>query len=342
MAPPLVIPVFIPHMGCPHQCAFCNQTTLTAARHHTLPSPAEIRAAVDQYLPYKGNRPRVELAFYGGNFLGLTPAQIQTLLDTVTPYIQDNTIQGIRFSTRPDTITHQTLDLIQDHPVCLIELGVQSMSDTVLAAARRGHTASQTHEAMARIQQRKIPLGVQVMVGLPDDTPEQMIRTAETLAQYKPDTARIYPLLVLSGSPLALAKDFQPIPLDQAVEVTKRIHQIFTQAGTQVIRMGLQASDLMDDEFKVLSGPWHPAFGHLVFSALTLDEIKAQLTALTPAPGDTVTITFHPSMESRVRGQKNQNINNLNNRHPNISFQLIPSDLLSRTKIKISIKKSTI
>ena len=337
MAPPLVIPVFIPHMGCPHQCAFCNQTTLTAARHHTLPSPAEIRAAVDQYLPYKGNRPRVELAFYGGNFLGLTPAQIQTLLDTVTPYIQDNTIQGIRFSTRPDTITHQTLDLIQDHPVCLIELGVQSMSDPVLTAARRGHTAAQTHEAMARIQERNIPLGVQVMVGLPDDTPEQMIRTAETLAQYKPDTARIYPLLVLSGSPLALAKDFQPIPLDQAVEVTKRIHQIFTQAGTQVIRMGLQASDLMDDEFKVLSGPWHPAFGHLVFSALTLDEIKTQIAQLKPIPGDTLTITFHPSMESRVRGQKNQNLNALQGSYPECTFQPTPDKTQPKNQITVTI-----
>ncbi|MCG8565520.1 MAG: radical SAM protein, partial [Desulfobacterales bacterium] len=319
MAPPLVIPIFIPHVGCPHQCAFCNQATLTDTRGHGLPSPRDIQGEIQTFLQYQGRRNRVELAFYGGNFLGLSPDQIRSLLESARPFIQSGKIHGIRFSTRPDTIHPHTLDLIRDYPICLIELGIQSMDDTVLETARRGHTAKESRRAMDLIRKENIPLGVQVMVGLPGDSRERMIQTARALVQYQPETARIYPLLVLSGSPLALSfknKEYAPLGLDEAVSITKALYQIFTRAGTRVIRMGLQASDLMEDEFKVKAGPWHPAFGHLVFSALALDEIQEQIKTLSPNPGDTMDICFHPAMESRIRGDKNQNLTTLSTRFP--------------------------
>ncbi len=336
--PPLVIPVFIPHMGCPHQCAFCNQTTLTPKAGQALPATEEIHQTIDQYLAFQGKRERVELAFYGGNFLGLAPHQITVLLQAVTPYLNDKQIHGIRFSTRPDTITPETLDLIREFPVCLIELGIQSMSDTVLSAANRGHTAQQARDAMDAINAAGIPLGVQVMVGLPRDTRQTMLATARTLVEYHPKTARIYPLLVLAHSPLALAHgngDYAPLSLETALDVTKALYPLFTQAGTRVIRMGLQASDFMEDRLKVIAGPWHPAFGHLVFCALALDEILYQINTLSPAPGDTVTLLFHPSDQSRIRGDKNTNLTHLQTQYPHLTFTLRPDPTLTRNQIRI-------
>ncbi|WP_300456479.1 radical SAM protein [Desulfobacula sp.] len=322
---PLVIPVFIPHSGCPHQCAFCNQTIIT---HHpsTLPDQAAIHDIVSRYSRYKGKRDGVELAFFGGNFLGLDHPTILQLLDLVQPYVQTKQIDGIRFSTRPDTITRQTLDLIRPYTISTVELGVQSMNDAVLSHSKRGHTSSDTLTALHQLKQTAYKIGVQVMVGLPGDTAASLFESTKIVADQAPDFARIYPLMVLNGSLMAhwyQQGKYTPLTLEQSVQWVKQMVHIFEAEGVKVIRLGLQASDLMEDASMVLAGPWHPAFGHLVFSAMVYDRACRKIEVYPDhlkARG--LTLTVHPKSESRLRGDKNTNLKKLNLRYPGLGLAI--------------------
>ncbi len=335
---PLVIPVFIPHSGCPHCCVFCNQALITGSKT-PLPGPEDIDRIIGQYLPYKGKRTRVELAFFGGNFLGLSPGKITELLEMARFYVDRGQIQGIRFSTRPDTVTPGNLDLIRDHDISLVELGVQSMDDTVLKLAGRGHTSDQTRKALSLLKGCGIPWGIQVMVGLPGETRENLVLGARELAAFRPDTARIYPLLVLKGSPLAgwYAKGaYCPLTLDQAVERAKGIYLAFIREGVKVIRMGLQASEMMADDSLVLAGPWHPAFGHLVLSSVFYDRAVAKIEGeQAKNNGGQIILRVHPRSESRLRGDKNRNLRLLGERFPGLTFRVEAREDLSEDEMEI-------
>ena len=337
----LVIPVFIPHSGCPHQCAFCNQAIITSQKR-CLPSPQEIDKIIDQYLGYRAHRSRVELAFFGGTFLGLPDQEIVRLLEKIAPYIENHSIHGIRCSTRPDTITEQKLDLIAPYGVCLVELGVQSMSDAVLKQANRGHTCFHTCQAIGLLKEYKLQVGVQVMVGLPGDTREQLLTSTRQVADLAPDVARIYPLMVLKGSLLAQWYQdgrYSPLGLDQSVDLVKEMVKIFEHAHVKVIRMGLQASEMMEDKTQVLAGPWHPAFGHLVLSALVYDQVCEKIETFSLLAQENqrqhICLSVHPRFESRLRGDKSSNLERLAKAYPGIVFSIQTNDALLPGKVDI-------
>jgi len=340
VAKPLVIPLFIPHSGCPHQCAFCNQSIITNQKSN-LPDKDQIDDIITQYLQYKGKRERVELAFFGGNFLGLSHKDILRLLKIVNPYIVTNKIDGIRFSTRPDTINPQTLDLINSFKISAIELGVQSMNDTVLLKSRRGHTARDTIKAIDLLKKYSFKIGVQVMAGLPGDHEDSLLKSTKQVTQLKPDFARIYPLMVLKGSLMEQWYKkglYQPLRLEKSVKLVKQMYQIFIAANIGVIRMGLQASDMMEDKSMVIAGPWHPAFGHLVFSQIFYDMICEKIDQNPELlKTENLILNMHPKSESRLRGDKNSNLKKLKSRYPGIDF-LVDSDSSIKNKNCIDIK----
>ena len=322
----LVIPVFIPHSGCPHRCAFCNQTYITSQRI-SLPSPSDIEQTVTEFLQYKGTRKEVQLAFFGGNFLGLDPSDVKTYLQFALELERKNMIDSVRFSTRPDTILPETLDLLAESPVSTIEIGAQSMNDPVLEVARRGHSAQDTEQAAKMIKQRGFALGIQIMTGLPDDTEPGSIRTSKEIIRLSPDFVRIYPLILLKGSRIAAwykAGTYTPPSLAESVRLVKTLYTLFTGHNIPVIRMGLQASDMFDDPDLAIAGPWHPAFGHLVFSQLMYDKAKGAIRShLKHYPEETrVTLQVHPASESRLRGNKNQNIKQLKDRFPELEIDI--------------------
>jgi len=318
---PLVIPIFIPHLGCPHQCAFCNQAIITHEKD-PLPDKDVIDKVVARYLQYKGKRESVELAFFGGNFLGLSQETILWLLEMIKPYICEGKIDSIRFSTRPDTITKETLDLISPYPISAIELGVQSMNDRVLKSSNRGHTGKDTTQAMGLLKDYRVKIGVQVMVGLPQDTETSLFESTKKIADLSPDFARIYPLMVLKGSSLAQWYNqgkYQPLTLEEAVRLVKEMCHIFTAADIAVIRMGLQASEMMEDTSMVIAGPWHPAFGHLVFSEMLFDKVCNSMDQGRFKSCERI-LMVHPKSASRLRGDKNMNLQKLATRYPGFKF----------------------
>ncbi|MDZ7666035.1 MAG: radical SAM protein [Desulfotignum sp.] len=320
---PLVIPVFIPHSGCPHQCAFCNQTVLTGETSQ-VPDAGRVAEIIQTYLDRSMPRSRVEVAFFGGNFLGLASGRITDLMESVQPFLDSGVVHGIRFSTRPDTVTKNRMEQIAHYPIRLVELGVQSMDDRVLARVKRGHTREDTCRAMDLLRAFKINAGVQIMAGLPGDSLDGVIQTSQILAKMHPSTARIYPALVLKNTLLARwyhNGTYQPLTLDQAVEVTSRAYRIFTQAGVTVIRMGVQVSAF--EMASVLAGPCHPAFGHLVHSRMMYQTVVQKIQALGSVQGSgMIRLRVHPSGEARLRGHRNGNLLRLKNRFPKIDFRV--------------------
>jgi histone acetyltransferase (RNA polymerase elongator complex component) len=305
-----IIPVFIPHAGCPNQCVFCNQNTVTGKKE-TTPSEEKVGQTITEFLKYKGvNRGRAQIAFYGGNFLGLGLDKIERLLSIATEYVKNGFADSIRFSTRPDTIDDYKLVFIKNFPVSTIELGVQSMDDAVLALSKRGHTSSDTKNAVDLLKEKKFNVGLQMMIGLPGDDESRSVFTARRICELYPDFVRIYPTVVLAGSRLAAMYkkgEYVPLSLQHAVSIAKKCYLIFWENNIRVIRMGLQATEDLDDGASILAGPYHPAFGHLVYSEVFLDNIIGVLKAESTLPEE-ITIRVNPKSVSKLRGLKNGNI----------------------------------
>ncbi len=308
-----IIPVFIPHAGCPHQCIFCNQNTVTGEKKR-MPSGEELRSVIDAFLKYKGEkRGRAQIAFFGGNFLGLGLDKIERLLSVAAEYAKNGLVDSIRFSTRPDTIDSNKLEFLKNFPVTTIELGVQSMDDSVLALSKRGHTSADTKNAVDLLKGKNFSIGLQMMVGLPGDDENRSVLTAHRICELSPDFVRIYPTVVLAGSPLAALYrkgKYAPLTLEEGVSVTKRAFLVFREKNIKVIRMGLQATKELDDGASILAGPYHPAFGHLVYSEIFFDNIVGVLKSESVLPEE-ITIKVHPKSVSRLRGLKNGNIDKI-------------------------------
>ena len=337
-ARPLIIPLFIPHMGCPHRCIFCNQHAITAAANQ-FPSADRIDRDIGQFLSYpKKERPTTQVSFFGGNFLGLDQPVMLALLAAVTPFIARRLVDGIRFSTRPDTIDRQRLNLLAGFPVAAVELGVQSMDDRVLALSGRGHRAADTESAVRRLKQRGYQVGLQMMVGLPGDDAHGAWLTARRIAALGPDFVRIYPTLVLPGSRLETHyRDgrYRPMSLASCVALVKRLLLFFNARHIPVIRMGLQATDGLHSPDGVIAGPFHPAFGHLVRSEIVRDAISAALVQMGHRP-DPLTIVTHPATLARVQGLNKNNLTALKASFGLAAIALIQEPRLAKNQLIVA------
>ena len=313
---PFIIPVFIPHAGCPHQCAFCNQTFI-ADRPEGMPSEKNISAEISRFLSYQQpHHEAPQISFYGGTFLGIGEEWILKFLGVAEGFVSRGEAASIRFSTRPDTISPGMLDLIQGFSVRTIELGLQSMDDTVLQLSQRGHTALDSHRAITLLNERGYEIILQMMIGLPGQDESSALATAQEFAGFQPDGVRIYPTIVLKNSRMETWYQdgtYEPLSLDAAVSQTKNLYRVFQDKQIPVIRMGLQASESLDFDRAIIAGPYHPAFGHLVLSAIFFDKAECLLQEVGPGH-DKLILRVHPRNESRMRGLKNKNIIQLKHR----------------------------
>jgi len=335
---PFVVPIFIPHAGCPHRCIFCDQTR-TTKRTERLPTVDQLDATINRFLSYKKDtRRHTEISFYGGNFLGLPENDILYLLEHASQFIADGQAHGIRFSTRPDTIDAHRIHLLSKFPVTTIELGVQSMNDTVLETSRRGHSIHDVKQAVTLIKQKTYRLGLQMMVGLPGDTPELAVATGKAIAELDPGFVRIYPTVVLEGSPLARwyrQGRYIPLGLNDAVEQVKLLYALFQRRNIPVVRMGLQATEGLNASAGLLAGPFHPAFGELVYAALWRDAMRKGLDALTLRDSH-LEIRLNPKLISQVKGQHGGNLNSLAQEFTLTNIQLSPDSALSLDRVLLN------
>ena len=335
---PLVIPVFIPHQGCPHCCIFCNQHQISG-QGETLVSARHIKNIVQKWLDR--SRPvtekEVQVAFYGGSFTGLPLSRQAELLDAVAPFIEQGMVHTVRLSTRPDYIDPETLDFLRDKRVSIVELGVQSLDDRVLEASKRGHTSSQSMEAVRQLKDGGFRVGVQCMLGLPQQTARSLMKTVRQVAALRPDFVRMYPVLVLRGSHLARLYEqgsFYPLTLGAAVAMAARAKICFDACGIRVVRMGLQSGPELEQN--LLAGPYHPAFGEMVSSRLMFKQARRLLAGV--AKKSRITLVINEKDQSMFRGIKSVNMKRLaeldladrfilqtDTNQPRLSVRLIPN-----------------
>lgn len=306
---PFIVPVFLPHAGCPHRCVFCNQW-IVSGHGEGWSEPEGGMAAARDFLRFRGTRQGpAQIAFFGGNFLGLPWERSRRLLAAASEWITAGDLDGIRFSTRPDTVDSQALDRIGEFPVACVELGVQSMDDDVLRRSQRGHTAADTTAAVRMLKARGYEVGLQLMVGLPGDDEGRLMETGRRIADLGPAFVRIYPTLVLNGSLLAewhrLGR-YRALSLDEAVGLCMKLYRLLRQRGIPVIRTGLQPGADLAPGRGVSAGPYHPAFGDLVQSACYLEALRRTLHRR-PLVENAIELRVHPRGVSRLRGQHNAN-----------------------------------
>jgi histone acetyltransferase (RNA polymerase elongator complex component) len=304
----MIIPFFIPHSGCPHQCVFCNQKNITGQA-----GPAglfSVPRKISAYLNTGSSNKPVDIAFYGGSFTALPIETQKAYLLAVRPFIESGRIKSIRCSTRPDCIDSAGLTLLHEYQVDIVELGAQSMEDRVLALSGRGHTSMDTRNAVTLLRERGFTIGLQLMPGLPGDSPDCFSETVDQVIALRPDFVRLYPTLVIKGTPLEelyKAGRYAPLSLDEAVSQCSEAYVKFKRAGIEVVRMGLQPTEELEKPGTILAGPFHPAFRQLVESALMLDMMRS---ALRKRRKKTTTAVFcvSPRDVSAAIGQRKENI----------------------------------
>ncbi len=300
------ISVFVPHIGCPNRCSFCNQNHITGECE--APTAKTVDDAVrDALKSPKFDSSNTELAFFGGSFTAIKRDYRLELLESAYKYVQNGTIRGIRISTRPDAISEEIIEELKNYGVTAIELGAQSMVDEVLTLNRRGHTADDVKKASKLIKQSGLQLGLQMMTGLLGDTDEYAMYTAKSIANLSPNTVRIYPTIVLKNTYLEkafLKGMYKPQTVEDAATLCAELLTFFESKGINVIRVGLHSID--NDAF--VAGPWHAAFGEIVKSKIYLKEI---LTALKDKPKGNYVVFVNPSEISKAVGQKRANIEKL-------------------------------
>lgn len=306
------VALFVPHNGCPHQCSFCNQRSITGQQ--TQPAPDDVRAAAltaMRSIPCAG---QAEIAFFGGSFTAIERGYMVSLLEAAAPFVQEGRFSGIRVSTRPDAVGDDILTLLKKYGVTSIELGAQSMDDRVLAINGRGHTAAQVEDAARRIHAQGFSLGLQMMTGLYGDTPAGAEYTARRLAALEPDTVRIYPTIVMRGTELEekyRSGAYRPMALEDAVELCSRLLAFFEDRGIRVIRLGLHSTPEL--ERGRVAGPWHPAFRELCESKRMFLRLMEILEGNQVSKG-TIEIKVNPKIQSKVVGQKRANLDRLRER----------------------------
>jgi len=300
------IPVFVPHLGCPFDCVFCNQRKITGADSNI--TGEDVKSIVEEHLKLlpKENA-EIEIAFFGGSFTGIAEELQEELLYSAYSYVQKTNISGIRVSTRPDYINHAVLKRLLKYGATSIELGVQSMDSEVLLRCARGHSAEDVEKAVELIKQYPFKLGLQMMTGLPGDSDEKCLETADKIIGLKPDFVRIYPTLVIKGTQLfEMYKEgsYAPQEVEDAVNLCTKLVKRFHKSGIEVIRTGLQNTEEISPGASVMAGPYHSAFGELVESQIYFEKIAEEIPKIN---SDEIVAFVNPGEISKAVGHKKIN-----------------------------------
>lgn len=337
-----IIPIFVPHLGCPNDCIFCNQKSISGQKSNMTKEKA--KEIIENYLKsIDKENAQIEIAFFGGSFTAIEEERQEELLQVASEFVKSGQVSSIRVSTRPDAIDKNILKRLKKYKVKTIELCVQSSNNYILKRINRGHTFEDVKRAAKLIRWNGFRLGVQMMVGLPESTTIDEINTAKELIKLKPKMVRIYPVLVIKNTPLEKELEkgtYKPLTVVQAVEVCKEIVRLFHDKNIDIIRIGLQPTDEISEpgseKSEVVAGPYHPAFRQLVESAMWYDAIVGKIKRLNVKVKE-VEVTVNPVDANNVIGHKKENVKNLKELYDvNLVLKQDPKMKQGKSKIEIT------
>lgn len=311
----MIIPIFIPHEGCPNDCAFCNQRTISGKS--SAPTREDAVRIIENHLSSQGGIAE-QIAFFGGSFTGIDKDRQDMYLALAYEYVKKGMVRSIRLSTRPDYIDSETVKRLISFGVQNIELGAQSMCDDVLVAAKRGHNAKDVEKAAEVINSLGATLGLQMMTGLPGDTPEKCMYTAQRFKELGAKETRIYPTVVLSETYLAeMTKrgEYTPQSVEDAVEISAKLYRYFKENGIEILRIGLPDGEELRQNY--IAGAYHPALGEMVISRYIRNLIEEKYKG-----EKEITLQINPRYVSKVVGNRRCNIEYF--KEKGITLNIIP------------------
>lgn len=350
-----IIPIFVPHEGCPHDCVFCNQDRITGINKHSIRIASRdtvqkknddhkevtdkfVEKTVKDYLETINHaEATVEVSFFGGTFTGIREEKQRELLKVAKEFKDKKLIDKIRLSTRPDYINNYILTYLKEYGVDIIELGVQSLDEEVLKKSARGHGVEEVIKASKLIKDFGFVLGHQIMPGLPGDTFEKDIYTTKKSISMKPDICRIYPSLVIKDTAMEIMYkrgEYIPYTLEEAVEISKKMYDMYAENNIKVIRIGLQPTETISENGDVVAGPFHPAFRELVESSLLVDKIIGNMSDCSKGE-----IHINPKDISKLYANKKVYFNKLREKGKNLVVKQDSSVNRGRVKLYLDDKK---
>lgn len=297
------ISIFIPHIGCPHRCSFCDQRTISGATK--IPHGDDVKAICEQAVKQVKSPENTEIAFFGGSFTAIPRPYMTELLESAFPFVKDGKFKGIRISTRPDCIDGEVLALLKNYGVTAIELGAQSMSDKVLDANQRGHSSADVEKASELIRNYGFELGLQMMVGLYRSEMADEVETLNKILKIHPDTVRIYPVVILRGTKLGELYEngrYSTFTFDKVAEFSAKAVMAFESQGIKVIKCGLHASEFVERD--MIGGFYHPSFREICESLIYREKISKILSV--DNDSDFI-FAVNPSCISKALGHKKSN-----------------------------------
>ena len=327
------VALFVPDEGCPHRCSFCNQKTISGKTKRL--TVEDIDSAVETALE-SADCNKGEIAFFGGSFTAIDREYMITLLKRAKMYIDKGLFAGIRISTRPDRISREILDILKFYGVTSIELGCQSMSDEVLKLNNRGHSSDDVIKSAKLIKEYGFEFGVQMMTGLYGDSRFTAIKTAEKLIALSPDTARIYPTVVLENTELERlyrVGEYTPQTVDEAADICSELLLMFHNANIRVIRVGLHSGGNVEEGY--VAGAYHPAFREICESRIYLRKVLDEIKRQNIKEGE-ITVTVGNSFVSMMSGQKKANTEKL--REMGYKLKIKQDSKLKKYEVKVGGK----
>lgn len=330
------IPVFVPHLACPNNCVFCNQKRISGT--------TEVMGNVYSFLSQAAKKLDVrfstaDIAFFGGSFTGIEESLMRKYLSAAKKVMEENSrITGIRLSTRPDYINRGILEILKEYGVTTVELGAQSFCDDVLNLSRRGHNSADIKNASSLVKQYGFELVLQLMTGLPGDSYEKSIFSANEASRLNPDSVRIYPCVVLKDTDLfdmTSSGEYTPISVEESVVRAADMMEIFVNKGIRVLRVGLHSSDLVNTD-SVVGGGFHPALGEMVISRLYLKEAEQQL-AVSRIESHLVFLEVHNGCISKMNGQNRENISFLEKKY-GVKFRTVEVEMLPESLRYVNVR----
>lgn len=323
-----IIPIFIPHKGCPNDCIFCNQRKITARSEAVTAS--DIHKTVSDYMSTLSsmNMETIELSFFGGSFTGIPMEEQNEFLSIAKDYKDRGIIDKIHLSTRPDYINKDILDNLKYYSADVIELGVQSFAEPVLKASNRGHSVSCIYESCSLIKEYGFTLGIQLMIGLPEDTLEYDLYSACEAAKIGPEIARLYPTVVIKDTGLYQLMEqglYTPMSEQDAVERTASMYEILTDAGINIVRVGLKSSDIMSDN-RNTANTFHPAFRQLVEGYIARRRLEEQINILLDQAGTEcheIALISNEKCRNSLFGHKGENKKYFKENYSKVNFKYL-------------------
>lgn len=334
-----IIPIFIPHLGCPMACVFCNQRRITA--RSSMPTANSVRETCESWLSTLGGLdPRnIEIAFYGGSFTGIDPEARRAYLAAAHEFVSAGRVASLHISTRPDYINEAVLSELERYDVRTVELGCQSFDDEVLRLSRRGHSSDDIRRACAMIKKRGLRLGIQLMIGLPGDSYDACIYSARQAALIGPELVRLYPTVLIDDTELLdmyRRGDYVPLTQEEAVRRTREMYLILEAAGAFIMRVGLKSTDIIGtgEDSAVKGGTYHPAFRSLVESTIAREEIEKALPSMGKASD--VTVYSSPAWLSNAVGHGGMNRDYFRKSRPDLRMSFRADPALSGRSLRVS------